>query len=258
MKLLLLILLLTPSHLTHAISVCIIVPGTWSAAATWHQPGGDFFEALKNTLDCPLLTFTWSGAHNHNERVKVAAALADLIKHYDGVCLVTHSHGSNVAFLASQLLGTQGYKGAITAIYALATPVNGDVYAPDMDVITYLYQFFSYADMVQPVLGLFERVFPEHERIANIAVTINGTEPDHSTMHHPVVAQWLTWIPHTLQEQKIGNFHHFSYTKPGIIHFKEDALPWYDIDYERDALLAQDAWLQQKLACTYERKIDAE
>ena len=53
-------------------------------------------------------------------------------------------------------------------------------YLPNMKVIQYLYNLFSFEDLIQTVLGLSVREFPEHKRIANLRVIINGKEPDHA------------------------------------------------------------------------------
>ena len=70
---------------------------------------------------------------------------------------------------------------------------------PNMDKIDFMYHFFSYADLVQPVLGLFGREYPSHERIANIRTLINDKNPLHSQLHNPLVAKWICMFHHDLQ-----------------------------------------------------------
>jgi hypothetical protein len=191
----------------------IIVHGTWATHETWAQPGGDFFEALrwslelesrqlnadtvrrKQLLPCTA-AFSWSGKNDHAERQraaqKLATTLAALPKDI-AITLIAHSHGANVCFLASQLLANTGH--TITTLYALGAPIDRARYQPNMSVIGSLYNLFSFGDPVQTVSGCFERVLQPHPRITNIALACNDTRPNHAELHAPLVARWLTIIP---------------------------------------------------------------
>src|SRR5579859_5447719 len=143
----------------YASDVVILIPGTWSLGANWHQPGGDFYESLLASMsqDSKLVTFTWSGGNRHKDRVLAAQQLVLLVEKYDEVIFVAHSHGTNVGILTSQLLAQKGSKTKIRLFYALGTPVDAEDYLPNMNVIDYFYNLYSYADIIQPVLGAFTR-----------------------------------------------------------------------------------------------------
>lgn len=80
----------------------------------WFQKGSHFSETLKQRLaqrniDAEITPFLWSGANSASARERGADELAKLIKriagkYRDGVHLVGHSHGGNVANEAAVLL----------------------------------------------------------------------------------------------------------------------------------------------------------
>jgi hypothetical protein len=254
----LLFLTLSLLHSIYAQDVFIIIPGTWSTNAIWHQPGGDFFEMLKrslNNLQSKIITFSWSGKNRHDERVKAAHKLADLIEQHDRVILIGHSHGSNVGALASQELAKRKSKSCIHIFYALGTPIDTLDYMPDMTIIGHLYNLFSFGDIVQPVLGAFSRVYPEHERIANITITINGQEPSHTQLHHTAVAQWLPQLHQLLTQTNnvILNSEKFAFLHPGVLHFTHEQAPRYELDMQRDKALEDDVEFQRELATSFGR-----
>lgn len=223
-------------------TVYIIVPGTWSSEYGWHSQGGDFFESLKKSVDAQttsVMTYYWSGKNNHKSREYAAQGLANLIQSFPPtheINIIAHSHGSNVGILASQLL-TKNTLHKINAFFAFGTPVDPESYFPAMDIINNFYHFFSYSDFVQTVLGTFQRVYPAHDRIANISVTINSMQPNHDTIHHFLIAQWLPKIPKCLPA--------FDFTKPGNIAFFNNKNPEYCIEYHRAELLEEDFYLTQ-------------
>ncbi len=111
----------------------------------------------------------------------------------------------------------------IQAAYLLGTPIDSTTFMPSMNTIEHVYNFYSEGDLIQPVLGLFERTLPLHERVANFSIMLKNTEqatnptkPSHSELHNTLVARWLLFIPHELKRQKVGNFEHFDYTNAHI------------------------------------------
>ncbi len=225
-------------------TIFIIVPGTWAHDHGWHSEDGDFFTALKNTVDqntTSVITYYWSGKNTHTAREYAAQGLVNLIcsfNEYDTIYLVTHSHGSNVAILASQLLAHHPKKRKIETIYAFATPVDPESYFPDMSIIHYFFNFFSYSDFVQTVLCTFQRVYPRHKRIANISVTINHLQPNHDTIHDALIASWLLKIP--------ACFDTFDFQQPGSIAFFSGKRPEYYIELDREERLEHDFYLTQQ------------
>lgn len=237
--------------------VFILIPGTWAATSAWHQPGGDFFETLKHSAALartPVITFTWPGSNSHACRVAAAQELAKMIERYDVVYLVTHSHGTNVGILATQLLGIRKCRSRIKKFFALAAPVHEE-YFPDMNVVDEFYNLFSLADVVQPVFGAFERTFPTHERMVNLRVTINGTEPDHMAIHDPLVARWLPFLPEALNKSipVHAKKDSFSFTLPGMVHFFDNKPPRYEIDHEQVLLLAYEHMMAHQISLVSDR-----
>lgn len=237
---------------TYAADVVVLIPGTWSLGANWHQPGGDFYEQMQASVakETKLLTFTWSGRNRHKDRVLAAQQLVAFIEKYDEVIFVAHSHGTNVGILASQMLSQRQSKTKIRIFYALGTPVDAEDYLPNMSVIDYFYNLYSYADIIQPVLGAFTRVYPFHERRANISVTLNGKEPSHTTLHHPIIAKWIVSLhDHLHSSQSTFDFHF-----PYILHFKDNHPPIYEIEYNRSIALHEDVRFQHELTSALTRK----
>ncbi len=218
-------------------SYYIIIHGTWSRPFSWHMPGGAFYDALASVSQPGTVSFfLWSGENSHDARIAGGKKLAHYIQEFypEGaeINLIGHSHGSNVGILASQEL-TQKNTHRIHSFFALGTPTHTTRYMPDMNAITYFYNLFSYNDYVQPVFGFFEREYPKHDRIANICITINGKEPRHAEMHHPLIAQWIPNIHEDLESQALSGFDQFTFHIPGIIHFNDDETPTYERDPER-------------------------
>jgi pimeloyl-ACP methyl ester carboxylesterase len=247
MKKICLYLILLASALANAAGnpLYIVIHGTWSSDKDWHLPGGDFFDelvksSLKHNFNASVISYNWSGKLSHLSRMQAAKGLARLIQSYPldtPIHVVSHSHGGNVALLASQILGRDRYnKHKIQTLYSLATPIDMEEYYPDMDIITYVYNFFSRADNVQPVFGAFGREFTPHKRIANLRITIEGKEPGHSDLHHIVIARWLPFIPDYFVKHSINSFQFFSFSNPGIVHFKFQGEPRYEIDLRQVAL----------------------
>jgi len=226
--------------------VYIIVHGTWATESEWHQPGGDFFSALEQTVNLRngrVVSFTWSGNNDHFSRKVAAENLAKLIQSYPlsfSINIVAHSHGSNVAILASQILGNNDRGHRVQTFYGLATPVSTVSYMPNMDIIRYFYNLYSLGDKIQTVFDLFEREFPEHPRRANIRLMVNGQEPSHSELHCPLAATWIPFIHEGLAAQHIGGFDLFDFGLDANIYLFDDRVPLYALDFERKQVLAQD------------------
>lgn len=248
--------------LKSADSVFIIVHGTWGSESNWYMPGGDFFDTLENTVSIKssaVVPFCWSGGCGHQSRVRAAHNLSKLIAAYDkniAVYVIGHSHGGNVATLASQLLSKDGSnKYRIRALYTLGTPVMHN-YLPHMDVIMYVYNFFSFEDLIQPVLGISQRLFPVHKRIANLRVFIDGKEPGHSSLHDPIIAQWLPFIHQQfkqyLRQRDIFN----TIAEPSIIYFDHTKAPEYASDIKRDELIDRDYQLSVLILNSLRNSLD--
>lgn len=234
--------------LVHPKERYLIIHGTAGLIFHWHAPGGDFYESLVKAVGKEsVLFFIWSGNITHQARMQGARELVAFINDYiskeTDLTIIAHSHGANVAFLASQIMNDQGNnKNRISRFYALGAPINMSCYWPEMNVIKQLYNLFSFNDCIQPVAGWYERELPMHERVANLLVTIDGEEPLHSGLHSPVIARWLPHLSKQL-DHRSDTFALFKYETPGIIHFNSDTPAIYEIDDHRKNRQMRDAWL---------------
>jgi len=240
--------------------VFIVVHGTWSSAAKWYIPGSNFFDVLEHharRLGHKAIIYTWSGQLDEIHRAAAGKGLAKLIRSYPAKTefyIIAHSHGTNIAIVASQELARQEHnKHRIKIIYALATPVDRKIYMPDMSVIDYFYNLFSFRDIVQPVLGFFHRTYPPHERIANIRIMINGKEPGHCDIHDTALAHWLPHLHDMLINNECSPV--FTFHIPGIIDFFDHDKPQYTLDIEREALLEKDRNIQQHMLALFRKQL---
>jgi len=174
------------------------IHGTFGQDGKWYREGGSFFEALRSsaTDNAEIVPFRWSGELKEKERFRAAERLANLIQNsfddtYD-IYLVGHSYGGEVAVIAANLLyqrTQQKYK--IKKIFTLGTPIFEDKHVPNMEAIEYVFNIFSYGDIVQPVFGTAKRVYESHPRIWNIELKKKGMCPDHGDIHCDEVAVLL-------------------------------------------------------------------
>ncbi len=233
----------------------ILIHGTWSAMFSWHTPGGDFYETLASI--CPKGTvsfFLWSGINSHEARLQAGKELAEYIQQFYSpstpLAFIGHSHGGNVGIIASHYLQNTPYR--IAQFYALATPVDATRYLPNMNIITHFYNFFSFNDLIQPICGFFGREYPSHDRIANIAITINGKEPGHTALHDPIIALWIPSIHKTLSELYYENFEECIFNQPLSIDFTKDCSPKLTVDQNRFFKNVQDLKL---IHCLISKKL---
>lgn len=250
-KLLLISLFLLSMNLSaHPIKrIIILIHGTWALKESWHMPDGDFFEALtqNESSDTAIITFLWSGGLGHQNRLHGAKALRLLIQSYppEIECIIVgHSHGVNVAIIASQLLANDPKNiHSIDMLYALGVPISPNEYAPNMNIIKRLYNLFSFDDMIQPLFGIALREFQPHERITNLCVTIDGRLPNHSMLHNPVIATGLLKLPELIPQEL--------FSLPGLVHFSKNIHPVYELDTKREILLEHDKEVTRHLAAAF-------
>lgn len=103
----------------------VVTHGTFAAGSAWYQPGGEFYEALKQRrpdLAVHDESFTWTGAYSHPARRADARLLARWIGD-QGLArpdFFAHSHGGTVALLATR----QGVE--FNRLVLMALPVHGE------------------------------------------------------------------------------------------------------------------------------------
>lgn len=224
-------------------SACVIIHGTWASGERWYRQGGDFFEAVSsavmehNFVD-ETISFSWSGKLGQPSQLEAAAQLVKIINRYEYVILVGHSHGVTVGIIASQLLGLKNSKSPnyykIKQFYALGVPVDRTrVIYPDMSVVGLFYNLFSFGDYIQPVNLMYDRVFADHPRIANISVQINKEHPSHGGLRSYAIGKDLLKIHTYFGAKKINNFENFSCILPGMIKFFSYGLPYYEVEHNQ-------------------------
>ncbi len=116
--------------------------------------------------------------------------------------------------------------------YLLGTPVNMAKFWPSMEIIKHMILLYSDGDFIQPVLGMFEKTYPAHQRCSNVKVKLyasgqTGKAPSHADLHHPVIGRWLLCIPKILTQLKMGKFENFKFGTNGTINFYGDKEPDY-------------------------------
>ena len=144
--------------------IFILIHGTWGQKSDWHMPGGEFFDSLQKSIDPindKVISFLWSGGLGHSARSHAAQALVLLIKSYPPdteFIVVGHSHGANVGLFAAHIIGSsQNPQHRIKHFITLGVPVDHSRYDPDMHIIGYLYNLFSFDDLLQTVFGTARR-----------------------------------------------------------------------------------------------------
>jgi hypothetical protein len=186
----------------------------------WHQPGNNWWQPSEsfpseiNDETGGLYTgndpFRWSGVNGDPERRLAAQELVDWVGQHiapDGFLrLICHSHGGNVAMLAT-CLGLR-----IDHLVLLGTPIRLD-YLPDMRNIGYVHNIYCPWDDVQdigcigpfrpfrgaplrptmPIMRLHRgdgRTLTDTDRILNCAAIsgVGGAFPSHSDLH-----DWNVW-----------------------------------------------------------------
>lgn len=232
------------SLVMHTKSAVIIVHGTWASGESWYQPGGNFFQSVHQTcqelsLVDKVVGFTWSGGLNSASHYTAAERLAVIIREYDFVILIGHSHGGTVAVLASKILAKNMQNfGKIQKLYTLGMPITYDMSVyPDMHVIQHCYNLFSFGDFIQRINGMYTRAFTSHERLANIAIMVHDWYPTHSGMHSPVIGRQLLKIHDVFAHNGCNNFEQFDFLLPAQIKFFESDLPLYTFQPNQRELL---------------------
>jgi hypothetical protein len=97
-----------------------------------------------------------------------------------------------VIVIASQLLAAAKSSLAFCRVISLGAPIELGWGKPAMTHIGKLFNVFSFGDLVQPYGNACSRVFPDQERVYNIACTFRYGCPTHSGLHSPLIARHLS------------------------------------------------------------------
>jgi pimeloyl-ACP methyl ester carboxylesterase len=167
----------------------IIIHGTGARSARWWQHGSGFWNYINGVVGNVYGgsdAFSWSGRNRHSARQTAATDLANwaLAHPATNLDIIAHSHGGNVALLASH----EGLE--IRKLINLGTPIRTE-YLPSLHNIETLHNVFSTRDFVQTPAGTIPnrrgegRTLADSERIINHRATDDGTgsSPGHSELH---------------------------------------------------------------------------
>ncbi len=131
-----------------------IVHGTWARTSAWWQPPtGDFWKYLHDNVDPQLYAaadrFEWSGGYSDVARTLAGEDLHDWVQGHnlDGLDLFAHSHGGNVAMLATHA-GTR-----VGRLVLLSCPVHWPKYTPEFSRVTRIVSIRVHMDLVILVDG---------------------------------------------------------------------------------------------------------
>jgi hypothetical protein len=176
-------------------SITTVIHGTFAANQDWWQPGSSFMNGVASRVK-DLYTdpdyFRWSGGNPDADRRRAAQDLLDWVgQHLEPtgtLRLICHSHGGNVAMIASKL----GLN--IVNLILLGTPIRTD-YTPDMRNIEKVYNIYAPWDFIQSA-GTLPLRRGEGRTLADTDVTLNiaertgtgGRLKSHSALH-----DWNVW-----------------------------------------------------------------
>ena len=172
-----------PSHTS------LMVHGTFARNSAWWQPGGDFHVFIHNNVRPDLYgapdRFEWSGGYSDRARALAATELRDWVdtRGLAGLDIFSHSHGANVAMLASQsglIIGT---------LVLMSCPVHIHKYSPNPNAITRTVSLRVHLDLVILADGGGQQF--NHPAIEEHVLPIWF---DHSAVHDPAV-----WKKHDVE-----------------------------------------------------------
>ena len=187
-------------------TMTIVVHGAFAAGDSWWRPTGVFgryIHSMTGNLYQGSDYYRWSGGGFHPARVEAARQLVEWVRLHpaDELDIISHSHGGNICFLATQM----GIK--VRKLISLATPICLD-YLPDLRQIGILHNVLSLADIIQgpaSYIGVSHRgdgrSLADSKRVINHLATLDddGHAPSHSELHDPA-----TWKASGLEAKLLG------------------------------------------------------
>ena len=168
----------------------LMVHGTFAKNSDWWQPGGDFHEFIRRTVRPDLYgandRFDWSGGYSDDARAMAATDLRDWVNVHNlaGLDIFAHSHGANVAMLASQSGLTVG------TLVMMSCPVHIHKYSPNPNAIARAVSVRVHLDLV-----ILADLGGQRFNHPNIEEHVLPIWFDHSATHEPKV-----WRKHRVKE----------------------------------------------------------
>lgn len=146
-------------------SLTTIIHGTWAEDEEWWRWPSDFpryIDSVTGDFYKGDSLFKWSGSNTPEGRQQGARKLIRWLKSHpaERVTLITHSHGGNVVFKATEI-ATPG-EIHIEKLILLGTPIRDD-YFPTPSVMRTIYNVYSEDDAVQ-WLGTWTPGLENHAR----------------------------------------------------------------------------------------------
>lgn len=99
----------------------------------------------------------------------------------------------------------------INKVQLLAVPILTDSYAPNMEIIKRVENYYSQEDWIQAFAGNQGHIYPPNPRMVQVRVCFCDTpasrtffDPDHSGMHDVLIAKWLPKTPQFLGKNLLG------------------------------------------------------
>ncbi len=126
----------------------LLVHGTFARRETWWPPGGDFHNYILDNVRPDLYSepdcYSWSGGYSAAARALAAQELSEWIAAREGadVDLFAHSHGGNVAMLATHF----GVR--VKTLVLLSVPVHWDEYFPKAGQVAQAISVRVHCDLV--------------------------------------------------------------------------------------------------------------
>ena len=139
--------------------VTVLIHGTCSSGDPWYQEHGRFHRYIENVVfpGDDVRPFRWSGGNTHTDRVQAANRLYDEFRgvgEEGRLRIIGHSHGANVANLATQASAERPNGLQACTLIHLSVPVLPE-YLPNMSNIgsNKFYTIYASVDLVVASTG---------------------------------------------------------------------------------------------------------
>ena len=211
--------------------VLVVIHGTFTAATVapeYYDSNNKEFQnilrfaqhyAEKQGAPIDVISFGWSGQNKSADRISAGQRLALILREYYHHCdiiSISHSHGCNVANVASRYISSESME-PFNYMIQFATPVRDITDAVDFAPCNFnkLIQFYSTSDLVAAAGSLNTSKLSELEgscrkyarqtgrSIYNIRVQVNGEDPGHSSIKQ--IGDYLPEIMQTLESNYFYN-----------------------------------------------------
>ena len=149
----------------------VLVHGTKLVPSSEPYFNSKFIRAVGKTFGENPVLWEWSGGDDNLSRQMAGLGLAVYLMNYkrdhpcERVNVIAHSHGGNVAFIASEMVG-------IDTLVTLGTPIRE--YSPNLNNVNELINVFSVRDGVQPAGGGSYAIFGDEFGRASRSLPAGG------------------------------------------------------------------------------------